>query len=85
MNSETFEQIIESLIAILPVPSVFLGGIGEPLFHPAIVKWIVRLKELGSRVELITKCTKVLQAAERQPCSQTRDWYRFRRNEAEHF
>jgi MoaA/NifB/PqqE/SkfB family radical SAM enzyme len=58
MTEETFESILEGLKQIDPIPSVYFGGIGEPLFHVKTIEWIRRIKqELGVKVELITNGT----------------------------
>jgi|CXWL01.1.fsa_nt_gi MoaA/NifB/PqqE/SkfB family radical SAM enzyme len=63
MSDETFEAILDGLRALDPVPDVYFGGIGEPLFHPRAVEWVARAKSLGGRlrgraiVELITNGT----------------------------
>ena len=40
MDRETFGHILESLRVFSPLPKVFLGGLGEPLFHPEIVEMV---------------------------------------------
>lgn len=57
MTEETFTRILNGLKELSPRPSVYFGGIGEPLFHPKTVEWIARVKELGVKVELITNGT----------------------------
>jgi MoaA/NifB/PqqE/SkfB family radical SAM enzyme len=57
MTDETFERILTGLEELSPRPSVYFGGIGEPLFHPKTVEWIARVKKLGVKVELITNGT----------------------------
>ena len=57
MSEETFENFFEGLRALDPIPNVYFGGIGEPLFHPKTVDWITKVKSLGTRVELITNGT----------------------------
>jgi MoaA/NifB/PqqE/SkfB family radical SAM enzyme len=57
MPEAVFSRILEGLKAFTPAPTVFLGGFGEPLFHPDIVKMTGQLKALGSPVELITNGT----------------------------
>jgi MoaA/NifB/PqqE/SkfB family radical SAM enzyme len=57
MSDEVFDRIIEGLNDFSPVPTVFFGGFGEPLFHTRIVDMVRRAKELGARVELITNGT----------------------------
>jgi len=57
MSEETFEHILAGLKAMQPIPEVYFGGIGEPLFHPRTVDWVRQIKALGARVELITNGT----------------------------
>jgi MoaA/NifB/PqqE/SkfB family radical SAM enzyme len=66
MSEETFEQILEGLKKLSPIPDVYFGGIGEPLFHPKTVEWIRRIKELGVKVELITNGTILTEKIARQ-------------------
>ena len=54
MSAQTYQRILDGLKAFAPVPTVFFGGIGEPLAHPRIVEMIRQAKALGARVELIT-------------------------------
>jgi len=54
MSEETFELIYSNLEQMNPVPTIYFGGIGEPLFHQHTLDWIARVKKLGARVELIT-------------------------------
>ena len=35
MSEATFASILEGLSGLDPLPTVYFGGIGEPLFHPA--------------------------------------------------
>ena len=66
MDSTIFSRIIEGL-KLLPVPpSVFLGGLGEPLSHPRIVDMVKELKSLGCFVELITNGTLLHKDLSRQ-------------------
>lgn len=58
MTEETFENIFNGLKQMNPIPNVYFGGIGEPLFHQKTIEWIRRIKqELGVKVELITNGT----------------------------
>lgn len=58
MSDETFEQIFESIKTLDPLPSVYFGGIGEPLVHTRTIEWIARVKALGvPKVEMITNAT----------------------------
>jgi len=66
MTDETFERIFSGLRELSPVPSVYFGGIGEPLFHPRTIDWIARVKELGVKVELITNGTILTEKKARQ-------------------
>ena len=60
MSEDIFEHILAGLKKLDPIPDVYFGGIGEPLFHPKTIGWIARVKELGVRVELITNGTMLL-------------------------
>jgi MoaA/NifB/PqqE/SkfB family radical SAM enzyme len=66
MTEETFERIIAGLKELSPIPSVYFGGIGEPLFHQNTIEWIRRIKELGAKVELITNGTILTEKKSRQ-------------------
>ena len=66
MSEDTFEHILAGLKALDPIPDVYFGGIGEPLFHPKTIEWIARVKELGVRVELITNGTTLTEKKTRQ-------------------
>jgi len=57
MEKSTFEKIVDSVKALPSPPSIMFGCLGEPLMHPDIIEMITRMKELGSRVELITNGT----------------------------
>jgi MoaA/NifB/PqqE/SkfB family radical SAM enzyme len=57
MGTETFERILDSLRSFSPLPMVFFGGLGEPLFHPHIIEMIASVKAIGARVEMITNGT----------------------------
>ena len=57
MSEETFRSILNSLKMLDPIPDVYFGGIGEPLFHPKTIDWISEVKELGVGVEMITNGT----------------------------
>lgn len=66
MTDETFERILAGLKDLSPTPSVYFGGIGEPLFHPKTVEWIRRVKELNIKVEMITNGTILNEKKARQ-------------------
>jgi len=57
MSADTFELIISSLKDFDPLPTIFFGGIGEPLSHPELIEMVRQVKSLGARVELITNGT----------------------------
>jgi len=57
MSSNVFSNIIKGIKDLPAPPSVFLGGLGEPLSHPHIVDMVKDLKSVGSYVELITNAT----------------------------
>ncbi len=54
MDDFLFSRVVEGLAALPVMPSVFFGGIGEPLSHPAILTMVRRVKALGAKVEMIT-------------------------------
>jgi MoaA/NifB/PqqE/SkfB family radical SAM enzyme len=66
MRDDTFEQIIQSVSDFSPLPTVFFGGIGEPLFHTHTINWIRRVKSLGGRTELITNGTMLTEKKSRE-------------------
>jgi len=57
MSDEVFTMVMEGLRAFSPIPTVFFGGFGEPLFHPSIIDMVAQAKSLGTSVELITNAT----------------------------
>jgi MoaA/NifB/PqqE/SkfB family radical SAM enzyme len=66
MTQVTFERIYTNIASLSPLPTVFFGGLGEPLFHPHTIEWIDRIKSLGARVELITNGTTLTEKRSRQ-------------------
>lgn len=66
MSEATFASILDGLKALTPTPSVYFGGIGEPLCHPMTPAWVARAKALGIRVELITNGTTLTEKISRQ-------------------
>ncbi len=71
MDTETFERILAGLASFSPPPTVFFGGLGEPLSPPEITELVARSQSLGSQVELITKraMKKTVSAALSQPAA----------------
>lgn len=65
MTDATFDRILESVRQLSPVPTIFFGGLGEPLFHKQTVAWIARAKAIGARVELITNGTMLTEKRSR--------------------
>lgn len=66
MSDETFGRILASIARMSPIPTVFFGGLGEPLFHKRTVEWIAKAKSIGARVELITNGTMLTEKRSRQ-------------------
>ncbi len=66
MRSEVFSRIVEGLKAFSLKPSVFFGGLGEPLAHPHIVDMVSQMKALGCSVELITNATLLTKSLSKQ-------------------
>lgn len=54
MQADTIDRLLADLGEVNPVPRVFLGGFGEPLFHPNVIEIIRRFKALGAQVDLIS-------------------------------
>lgn len=57
MSQAAFDAILDGLSAFDPLPTVYFGGIGEPLSHRRTIEWIARAHALGARTELITNGT----------------------------
>lgn len=66
MSEETFAAILRGLEACDPIPTVYFGGIGEPLFHKRTTAWVAQAKALGARVELITNGTLLTEKRSRE-------------------
>ncbi len=66
MSEETFAAILDGLRVLDPLPTVYFGGIGEPLFHKGTVAWIAQVKALGARVEMITNGTLLTERRSRE-------------------
>jgi MoaA/NifB/PqqE/SkfB family radical SAM enzyme len=66
MSDETFAAILAGLKQLDPIPNVYFGGIGEPLFHPRTVEWIRQIKALGVKVEVITNGTILTEKKSRE-------------------
>lgn len=66
MSDETFARILTGLKNLDPIPDVYFGGIGEPLFHPKTIDWIAAVKALGVRVELISNGTTLTEKKTQQ-------------------
>jgi MoaA/NifB/PqqE/SkfB family radical SAM enzyme len=54
MDPTVFEALLSGLKDFPTVPSIFFGGIGEPLSHPALLDMIRKAKDSGAKVEMIT-------------------------------
>ncbi len=54
MEEGVYDRILEEIRCLSPVPTLFFGGIGEPLSHPHIVDMVEKAKNIGARVELIS-------------------------------
>jgi len=57
MTDMVFDRVMDGLSAFSPLPMVFFGGFGEPLFHPKILDMVLRVKSKGAAVQLITNGT----------------------------
>lgn len=54
MEWRTFSRIRECIRGFDRRPTVFFGGLGEPLTHPEFVRMVREVKQLGVQVEAIT-------------------------------
>jgi MoaA/NifB/PqqE/SkfB family radical SAM enzyme len=54
MTDASFDAILEGLASLAELPTIYFGGIGEPLSHRQTVSWVARAHALGARTELIT-------------------------------
>lgn len=54
MEWRTFSRILESIRALDQPPTVFFGGLGEPLMHPDFVRMVGEAKRSTAQVEAIT-------------------------------
>jgi MoaA/NifB/PqqE/SkfB family radical SAM enzyme len=54
MEWPTFSRILEGIRALESPPTVFFGGLGEPLMHPDFILMVREVKRLQVQVEAIT-------------------------------
>lgn len=54
MDFDLFGRILTQAARLPAPPTLFLGGIGEPLSHPRIVEMAAMAKGIGARVEMIS-------------------------------
>jgi MoaA/NifB/PqqE/SkfB family radical SAM enzyme len=57
MTKPIFFRILDSLREFSQPPTIFFGGLGEPMAHVRAIDWIRQAKSLGGQVELITNGT----------------------------
>jgi MoaA/NifB/PqqE/SkfB family radical SAM enzyme len=57
MSREVFTSILDSVKGLPEIPTIFFGGLGEPLSHPRIISMISQVKAARAKVELITNGT----------------------------
>jgi MoaA/NifB/PqqE/SkfB family radical SAM enzyme len=65
MSDATLAAVLEGLGGLDPVPGVYFGGIGEPLYHPQTPSWVARANALGARTEVITNGTTLTEDVSR--------------------
>ena len=66
MSDAVFERILSGLEACPERPEIFIGGYGEPLFHPGILHFIEQTKERGFQVSMITNGVLLTEAVARK-------------------
>jgi MoaA/NifB/PqqE/SkfB family radical SAM enzyme len=54
MDPAVYSAVLEGLADFPSMPSLFFGGIGEPLSHPSMLDMVRRGKAAGAKVEMIT-------------------------------
>ena len=54
MSEAAFDAVLAGVAALDELPTVYFGGIGEPLSHRQTINWVARAHALGARTELIT-------------------------------
>lgn len=57
MSADTWQELLAGIAAFSPAPTLFFGGMGEPLLHGEIVAMVRAVKACGARAELITNGT----------------------------
>lgn len=57
MSWEVFSSILNSINNLPEIPTIFFGGLGEPLSHPRILRMVSQVKAQQAKVELITNGT----------------------------
>ncbi len=60
MEHRVFDAVMETMPD--SVETVFFGGMGEPLFHPDIIRMVRAAAQKGKRVELLTNGTLLTRA-----------------------
>ncbi|MBE0686527.1 MAG: hypothetical protein IH585_11050, partial [Anaerolineaceae bacterium] len=50
MDMPTFEKILVDIQALDPLPTVFIGGFGEPLAHPQFLEMVAAARKMGAQV-----------------------------------
>ena len=65
MTAGTFARVMDGVREVLPRPTVFFGGFGEPFAHPDLLAMLAEAKAAGCTVELITNGTMLDEATRR--------------------
>lgn len=65
MSQTTFDRILANARRLSPIPTIFFGGLGEPLFHKDTIPWIAQAHAAGARTELITNGTMLTEKCSR--------------------
>ena len=67
MSEETFQSILHGLNSPLP-ETVMFGGMGEPLLHPAITRYVSAFQQAGCRTEITTNGSLLTESMSRSLC-----------------
>lgn len=57
MTEKTFQRVLDGIQEFDPMPTLYFGGIGEPLANKRTIEWVARAKAIGARVEMISNGT----------------------------
>jgi MoaA/NifB/PqqE/SkfB family radical SAM enzyme len=54
MSVDAFSRLLEQVSRMPALPTLHLGGYGEPMHHPGFLEFVRQAKSIGARVEVTT-------------------------------